>query len=307
VASVVACVTTLDRPEVGQAELATHLQQGRAEARSRFAKAQQRIEEVSYRLALGGATICGHAIAPLLGAAIARRNDFVQNAKKEEVEAAFGAGDRVKVFAVARGSPASKAGLCVGDEVLAVDGHSITRTKEVWEALRHSTSGDPVFRVLRGGSEQTLSLPREMGCDSGFRVLPITDIDTWRASDRKDLWVPTGLIRFVQNDDELAIAIAHQIAHRLIGSFRRTEDEPRADRLGLTLAARAGFDIREAPAFWDRVAAEQPWQIPTETGRHHIAHGGLALRSPVIRATVAELAAQVKAGKPILWDSSLHP
>jgi len=298
------CTATLERPEFDARTLSARVVGLRSEARASYALIQKHIEDVGYQLAHSGAPICGEAVAPLLGASLARRNDFVLHAKKAQVEAAFGVGDRVKVFAVAGGSPAERAGLRAGDEIVAVDGRSITRTKHVFEALRRSSSGDPLFRVLREGTAHSLSLPRELGCDSGLRVYVSSSIDTSSDYNERDVWVPTGLVRFVKNDDELAIAIAHQIAHRLVGSFHRLQDEPRIDSLALVLSARAGFTITHAAGFWDRVAAEQPWKIPLATGGHPVDHGALELRAPVIRASVAEIQNLIAAGKPITTATS---
>jgi predicted Zn-dependent protease len=102
--------------------------------------------------------------------------------------------------------------------------------------------------------------------------------------------IPTGLLRFVRDDDELAIAIAHQMGHQILGSFRNIEDEPRADALGIAIAHRAAFDVAKAPAFWDRVAVDQFWQISADMDRNvpYVLHGAMSLRAPAIRRAVSE-------------------
>jgi predicted Zn-dependent protease len=104
----------------------------------------------------------------------------------------------------------------------------------------------------------------------------------------------------VADDDELAIAIAHQIGHQLIGTFRTGKDEPDADALGLRIAARAGFDIAKAPAFWERVASEEFWKISSDMGGTYIPHGAMSRRMPAIRATIAA------AGNPLPPPGSIE-
>jgi predicted Zn-dependent protease len=92
----------------------------------------------------------------------------------------------------------------------------------------------------------------------------------------------------VKDDDELAIAISHQIGHQLIGTFRTGKDEPHADELGLRIAAQAGFDISKASAFWDRVAAEEFWKISSDMDGGYIAHGAMSRRILAIRSVITE-------------------
>ena len=82
---------------------------------------------------------------------------------------------------------------------------------------------------------------------------------------------------------------------------RRGRDEPPADHLGLFIAARAGFDVSKAPGFWDRLAAEEPWKIHSDVswgagGRYRLWHTAMALRAPVIRATVEQIQGLMAAG-----------
>ena len=134
-------------------------------------------------------------------------------------------------------------------------------------------------------------MPREIGCPFGILTAPNTGATTGAHRNRLEILVPTGLARFAADDDELAIAIAHQMGHQIVGSFRTLDDEPRADELGLEIAHRAGFDVAKAPAFWDRWAAAQFWTIATDMDGTYIPHGGMALRAPVIEACAERLAA----------------
>lgn len=84
------------------------------------------------------------------------------------------------------------------------------------------------------------------------------------------------LALWTRNEDELAIVIAHEMAHNLLGHNRRITEEKigtgifaslgsdgrklrnmerEADRYGLYLMARAGYDYRIAPEFWTRLSS----------------------------------------------------
>lgn len=283
----------LERPEVDEAALEQHISMLRREASEELRARQARVLEVSFRLKTAAATLCREEVAPVLGAAISRRRDHLRGHEKE-AEEAFGVVDEVKVLAVADSSPGEEAGLEVGDLIVAVNGSSTPKTIDVFAALRQ-LDGPPTIRARRGDEELDISLPRVEGCDHGVMVFVSGSPDTRSHRNKDEIFVPTGLLDIVRDDDELAIAIAHQMAHQVLGSttpIDAKDEEPPADRLGLQMAARAGYDVSKAPEFWDRLAAEEPWKIAFDvgnkgSGRNY--HVGMPARAPVIRSIVVEI------------------
>ena len=77
-----------------------------------------------------------------------------------------------------------------------------------------------------------------------------------------------------------------------------------ADRLGLYLAARAGFDVAAAPGLWDRLAVEQPWSLSDDVehyGSNSVPpHGYMASRAVAVRAIVAEIESKRDEGAPLV-------
>jgi membrane-associated protease RseP (regulator of RpoE activity) len=283
---------SLDRPEPGSAEVEAHLEALRDESRAIFRGRQARIVDVAYQLAKHGASVCGEKRSPLLGAALNRAPDFSRR-RGDDVERAFGVGKDVTVVHVAEGSPAQRAGLRIGDRIHEVEGAGIDRTTDVYDALRASETEPIELRVRRGGEEVALSLPRELGCGFVAFVMPQEGVTTKSHRNLIDMQIPVGLARFAGDDDELAIAIAHQMGHQLLGKVSAgAKYEPEADRLGLRIAAAAGYDVSRAARFWDRWAAEQFWTIGPKVDGLDILHGGVALRAPVVRETVAALRAE---------------
>jgi predicted Zn-dependent protease len=70
-----------------------------------------------------------------------------------------------------------------------------------------------------------------------------------------------------------------------------------ADRLGLYLAARAGYDIDDAPGFWKRLNETVP---STVLNGYNANHPALAARLAAIDKTKAEIKSKRSAKKPLV-------
>jgi predicted Zn-dependent protease len=70
-----------------------------------------------------------------------------------------------------------------------------------------------------------------------------------------------------------------------------------ADRLGLYLAARAGYDVDDAPAFWKRLNETTP---STVLNGYNANHPALAARLAAIDKTNAEIKAKRSAKKALV-------
>jgi len=83
------------------------------------------------------------------------------------------------------------------------------------------------------------------------------------ASRGKQIFIWTGLLDAVNNDEELSTVLGHEIGHVLadhvadvqFGAQYSAEEEYEADRIGLLLMAEAGYDPKKALLFWQRIAA----------------------------------------------------
>lgn len=292
------------RPQLEEAEAEVHMQALRASALEELRAKQVRVTEVHQRLQVGAAGYCGDEVGPILGASIGRRRDFLRGHEKE-AEEAFGAVDEVKVFVVASEGPAERAGLRKGDLIVSVDGQEVKKTQNVYDALRSSEEGEPRIEIARDGAKSTVSLPRVEGCHHGVIVIAWGSPDTFAHRNKKEMYIPTGLVRFAQNDDELALGIAHQLAHHVLGTtlHKDADDEPPADRLGLYMAAASGFEIASAPAFWDRLAANEPAKILFNVGsgsRGRRYHVGMPARAVAIRDAVAEIREKIANEEPLV-------
>jgi predicted Zn-dependent protease len=109
--------------------------------------------------------------------------------------------------------------------------------------------------------------------------------------------VYSGMLRFTESDDELAIVLAHELAHGLLGRELSVENaESEADYLGLYLVARAGYDVAVAAEFARRLGAEFPLALEERAG--HI-HPISAARSIALADTLREIEGKLERGEPL--------
>lgn len=100
--------------------------------------------------------------------------------------------------------------------------------------------------------------------DSGvkFPALVVDESDEINAyTDGKTVTITTAMLEFLQTDDEMAIILGHEIGHVMLGHLLNwdipvispTINESNADRYGVYLALRAGYDPCAGEALWQRM------------------------------------------------------
>jgi predicted Zn-dependent protease len=142
------------------------------------------------------------------------------------------------------------------------------------------------------------------------------------------------MVNFATDDRELALVIAHEMAHntmshleakkqnaglglagdiavlllsrgqvstrgalsQAMASAYSQEFEAEADYVGLYIMANAGFPIDEAPLFWRRMAAAHPGSIKAN---HAASHPSTAYRMVALENAVKEIDAKRAASEPL--------
>lgn len=141
-------------------------------------------------------------------------------------------------------------------------------------------------------------------------------------ADGEKIYINSGMVRFLESDDEIAIVMGHEMAHNMLdhinkkmgsmllgaivdgliqgatgvstgGAFQNAgamaysqEYEEEADYLGLYLASRAGYDIGVAPTLWRRMGIESPGSI---AHNYSGTHPSTPERSVALRNAITEI------------------
>lgn len=248
----------------------------------------QRIADVSWRLASANANL---ALCPRhmnsIGISVHDAAQYAPRYRKVAM-ASFGFSDGYPaILAVAKGAPADHAGLLVGDRIVAIDGVAVptavvpARARESYKAIEavmtrlESLPADRAinFDLLRGQTRTSVRVRPVTTCLGRVEVVPGDKINA--GSNGLVVQIYGKLASWARNDDELAIVIAHEMAHNILDHNARIEREGigtgilaslgsdgrkmrdmerEADRYGLYLVKGAGYDYTLAGAFWGRLS-----------------------------------------------------
>ena len=166
------------------------------------------------------------------------------------------------------------------DALLPADSASVGRVRRVGGRIVEAVQIEPLQREIN------LHL-RGYRFKWEFNVLRSRQVNAFCLPGGK-VAVYTGLLRIVENDDQLATVLSHEIAHALAhhSNERITreesggvgwlfnmaydrEQESEADHIGLFLITFAGYDPDEALVFWQRMQqAERGGQVPEILSNH---------------------------------------
>jgi Zn-dependent protease with chaperone function len=168
-------------------------------------------------------------------------------------------------------SPAREAGLRAGDVLLSVNGREIGSPEDLDSAVRGLVPGQAaVLGLWRSGEFFEVSAGVEtLPVDVRFELVNKAKVDA--ISSRGRIRIYYGMLRFCESDEELAMLLAHELSHHVLGHTRNVplitlggafngkiyrDVEREADYLGARLLFAAGFDVEAGARFYERYAVE---------------------------------------------------
>jgi len=223
------------------------------------------VATVAWRLQTANVADCRDT-APLAGFSIDMLDQY-RDSERAEAQATLALREWPQISAVVPGSAAAKAGIRVGDEIVAVNDvpmpraqggrPSYERTALAAAAITAGLARPPAKLGLRA---RTVYISGDPGCKSEVQLVPGPRLDA--QADGHYVRLSGAMYEFTTNDAELAFAVAHELAHNLFpeahrvagGGKRQRAAELAADRLAIAMMARAGYDTGAVIPLLERLA-----------------------------------------------------
>jgi len=295
---------------------------------------QKRLMRVSYPILEASAPLCEDDIRPTLGIVYVNKYSFQEDFHNTAVQV-FGMGAALQIGQVIPGSSGDLAGLQEGDILVKFMQEPVPTGEGAAQEffvmmMKQMKPEKPVkITILRNGSLKEIEvIPKDI-CAYPVVVGRGSEVNAY--ADGQKVVIAKGMMRFAQKDLELALVVAHELAHNSMhhldartknyllgtlvdilaaaygintqGTFGRAAAmaysksfEAEADYVGLYIMARAGLKIEDAALFWRRMAAEHPGNI----ARNHAAtHPATPERFVAIEKTVAEIKGKIETNRPL--------
>ncbi len=217
-AAALGCGAQLKSPQAEAGAIAAERERQREFAVTEWMRRQARVEAVAARIRVAGAELCGDDVGPYLGMSVGSAADFDEELRPVAMRV-LGADAKPRILRISPGQPADQVGLQLREAIVSVDGEPVRTTKEVIARLDAHRDGAIRLGVERGGHEEFVIVTPLVACDYG--VVAVADDDVNAFADGENIGINTGMIRFAENDDELALVIGHEFAHNALGHRAR--------------------------------------------------------------------------------------
>ena len=246
--------------------LAATTKPGLREQLAAFQALDGRVQSAAWRLVRGNAPYCGD-VAPGIGLILFDAAGF---GDPKAVRDALKLPGDIAVGAVALDSPTARAGLRAAQPLAAVAGQAVellpparpgdyTRLTGLHDRVDASLRANGTLN-LTDAAGNAISISGEPTCITRFELL---SSGSKAAADGRRVVIGRKLVEALPDDDLLAAALAHELAHNLLGHRARLDasgrswgkvrvTEREADRLAPWLLANAGYDPQAAVRFFER-------------------------------------------------------
>lgn len=323
-ATAAACAPTTHTPVIADAARQEEQQKQFEMALTDQRQLAVRAQRVSHRVFTANAERCKKAIWST-GLYVADPSSFRENMRPAAIKV-YGLNHDMPVV-VHSENPAIKP----GDFIAKANGAAVKTAKSFGEAIKplNDQPGDTKLEIIRNDTPLIVDAPRVKTCHYPLLVSTSNAVNAF--ANGEVIVVTAGMLRFTQSDEELAVIVGHELAHNVEGHIEKQrgnqfagillgaviagltgvnvmnstgnmgamafsqEFEAEADYVGLYYTVNAGYDIKNAPNLWRRMAVQNPGAIG-----HGSTHPDTASRFLALEKAVAEIEQKTASGEALM-------
>jgi hypothetical protein len=232
--AVLACATATNTgPRVSEAE--SRAAQRFLEVRSiqRILAQQYRLDVIANNLVSALPDSLGRTVRPYLGIRIAEPGGATE-LLTEAIRAKRPA--HPFLYSLDPTGPAASAGLQLGDQILAVDTVKILHAEDLARYFALSAAPQYAVTIRRDTVTDTLLVfPANRVLGLSAVVIPSKDANAFATEE--GILVSSSMLTLLDNDDELAVILGHEMAHILRGHLKKQSSNVLKATLGILVAA----------------------------------------------------------------------
>jgi len=211
----VSCATPVtQRPTANIAEIEREKAIQREMAVEQRAKEEEHVMRIAFPVLKESAPLCKETRLST-GAYYMSAHSFTSE-YQDAARQALNVGDEITLWSVFKGSPLAKAGLKKGDRIVGVNDHKIPggsrAYRELAEIMSDTNDANVDIDYMRGDTLHHATVKRVPVCDYNVVYEPNkSEVNAY--ADGGNIFVTRGMERFIENDNEMALVIAHELAH----------------------------------------------------------------------------------------------
>ena len=181
----------------------------------------QRVENVGFHIRVANRQFCVDT-DPLIGLHAATVQSLPKKYRSYSHEALEISWTKPTVIAVVDGSPASVAGLKLGDQILTLNNDVVSPYRtDGWMTDWLRKNGEKPVRIsfLRDGQDDERIVYPVLAC--AIPISYVSDPVPNAFTDFKKIVVYSGMLRLTQTDSELAVIVGHELAHVTMEHYQK--------------------------------------------------------------------------------------
>ncbi len=200
----------------------------------KYIQDQDRVFNIAFPILTANQSFCGNHTSPHYGMTAWNIYTVGPNYRRA-AQNIYNLQERVATQYIADGSPADRAGIRSGDFIVAVNGQQIPPGKDgiriADQALDRAGYDTSAIVLERDGRRINTRLTPARGCDYPV-VLDYNSSEINAFADGRRIVISKGIVRFAEDDNELALVIAHELGHNTLDHVGKQQQNAMVGSLG---------------------------------------------------------------------------